>query len=204
MLDHAEHQAVTGQDFRGRSGTAGIDEVRPCPNCGRTKRWPGGRGGAASWPAPARRRVPPGSAPTRILALSLPMHVLRRHLLLLLVGTTAACSMMRTDNRRTLNALDAALTPASTTAKVALAPVALPVGLAAFAADLTVVHPVASIDDAWDDTADLLWTPRGESTLRKVLFVPVAALATPVVFAADWFGRWLLPIESSPGAEVGP
>ena len=55
----------------------------------------------------------------------------------------------------------------------------------AFAADLTVVHPVASIDDAWDDTADLLWTPRGESTLRKVLFVPVAALATPVVFAAD-------------------
>lgn len=71
-------------------------------------------------PGAVFRRV----APTRILALSLPMHVLRRHLLLLLVGTTA-CSMV---HRHPLHpdALDAALTPASTTAKVALVLVALP------------------------------------------------------------------------------
>lgn len=131
------------------------------------------------------------------------MNILPRCLLLLLVGTSAACSMLRTDNRRTLNALDAAFTPDSTAGKVALAPVALPVGLAAFAADLTIVHPVVTLDDAWDDTTDLLWTPRGESTLRKVLFVPVAAVATPVVFAVDWFGRWLLPVESNHGVGGG-
>jgi hypothetical protein len=113
---------------------------------------------------------------------------------LLLLG--AACSMFRTDNRRTLNLLDRELTPKDTAAKVALAPIALPVGVAAFAADLAVVHPVATIDNAWNDTEELLWRSRDESALRRALVVPIAAIATPFVFAGDWFGRWLLPITS--------
>jgi hypothetical protein len=114
-----------------------------------------------------------------------------RSLVLLLAG---ACSMTERDNRRTLELLDRELTPPSTAGRVALAPLALPIGICAFAADLAVVHPIATIDDAWLDTRDLLWTPSHESPLRKVLFVPFAALATPFVFAGDWFGRWLLPI----------
>jgi hypothetical protein len=113
-----------------------------------------------------------------------------------LLAAAAGCSMFRSDNRRTLNLLDRELTPESTGAKVALSPVALPVGIAAFAADLAVVHPIATIDDAWDDTEDLLWRPRDESALRRALFVPFAAVATPFVFAGDWLGRWLLPITS--------
>lgn len=108
----------------------------------------------------------------------------------------SACSMCRESNRRTLDLLDRELTPESTAAKVALFPVALPGGLVAFAADLAVVHPAATVDDAWDDTEQLLWHPRDESSLRRVLFVPLAALATPLVFTGDWFGRWLLPIAS--------
>ena len=102
--------------------------------------------------------------------------------------------MFRTDNRRTLNLLDRELAPEDTAAKVALAPLALPAGVAAFAADLAVVHPIATIDDAWDDTEALLWRSEDESALRRALVVPFAAVATPIVFVGDWFGRWLLPI----------
>jgi len=104
--------------------------------------------------------------------------------------------MFRTDNRRTLNLLDRELAPEDTAAKVALAPLALPAGIAAFATDLAVVHPIATIDDAWNDTEELLWHSEDESALRRALVVPLAAVATPFVFAGDWFGRWLLPITS--------
>lgn len=114
----------------------------------------------------------------------------------------AACSMMLTEHRRTLNLLDEELAPPSTAGKVALAPVALPVGLVAFAADLAVVHPVASVDDAWADTVDLLWRPRDETPLRKALFAPVAAVATPFVLVGDWAGRWLFPIASRSEPQV--
>lgn len=114
----------------------------------------------------------------------------------LLSALLCACSMFRSDNRRTLNLLDQEAAPASTGTKVALAPLALPIGVLAFAADLAVVHPIATIDDAWDDTEELLWRPKDESGLRRALFVPLAAAATPFVFFGDWFGRWLLPINS--------
>lgn len=122
--------------------------------------------------------------------------MLPRSLALAILLSTTACSMLRESNRRTLDLLDRELTPESTAAKVPLFPVALPIGIAAFAADLAIVHPVATVDDAWDDTEELLWRPRDESALRRVLFVPLATLATPVVFLGDWFGRWLLPITS--------
>ena len=114
----------------------------------------------------------------------------------LLLALAGSCSMFRTDNRRSLNWLDETFTPGSTGAKVALAPVAFPVGVLGFAADLAIVHPVATIDDAWDDTERLLWQSKDESALRRALFVPFAALATPFVFTGDWIGRWLLPIDS--------
>lgn len=95
------------------------------------------------------------------------------------------------DNRRVLGLLDRELTPSSTAGKVALAPLALPVGLAAFAADLAIVHPACVVDDAWLDTVDLLWTSKEESAFRRALFVPLATLATPFVFTGDWLGRCL-------------
>jgi hypothetical protein len=106
--------------------------------------------------------------------------------------------MLSEDNRRTLAWLDHELAPESTTAKVALAPVALPTGLCALALDAAVVHPICTADDAWLDTRDLLWTARDESALRRTLFVPLAVLATPLVFAGDWLGRWLFPLPEHP------
>jgi hypothetical protein len=108
-------------------------------------------------------------------------------------GLLAACTAVR-DGRRTLDWLDANLTPSSPAARGVLLPVAIPVGVVGLLTDVLLVNPVLAIDDAWGDTTDLLWTSQEESTLRRVLFTPLAAVATPFVFAGDWLGRSLLPL----------
>ncbi len=111
-----------------------------------------------------------------------------------LLAALGACSMFDDDNRRTLNWLDRELTPDSTAGKVALAPIALPVGIVAFVADAAVVHPITCLDDAWLDTVDLLWDAGDETGLRRALMTPISVLATPVVFLGDLLGRWTLPL----------
>ena len=122
--------------------------------------------------------------------------ILRVAPLALLVALTAGCAVDLREHRNVLNWLDGELTPASTTARVALVPVALPVGVAGYLVDSFLVNPVRVADDAWFDTVDLLWTSRGESTFRRMLLVPFAAIATPFVLVGDWLGRFLLPIPS--------
>lgn len=107
----------------------------------------------------------------------------------------AGCAMFDHDNRRTLNLLDTNLAPASTAGRVALLPLAIPVGATALVADAVVVHPIAAIDDAFGDTMEVLWSSHDESPLRQVVFTPLAAIATPFVFAGDWLWRCLWPID---------
>jgi hypothetical protein len=114
--------------------------------------------------------------------------------LLLLALCLGGCAVAKRANRRTLNALDAHATPASEPARWLLAPVAFPAGVLAVVADAFVVHPATVFDDAWYDTVDLLWTSREESRFRRALFLPLAALATPFVYAGDWLGRAALAI----------
>ena len=114
--------------------------------------------------------------------------------LLVAVCGAAGCTTSRDDSRRTLDLLDANLTPGSPVARGLLLPVAIPVGFAGLVCDTVVVNPVCAIDDAWLDTTDLLWTSRDESTLRRTLFTPLAALATPLVFGLDWLWRSLVPL----------
>jgi len=116
-------------------------------------------------------------------------------------GLLAACTCVRRDSRRTLDLLDTNLTPASSAWRAVLLPVAIPVGCSALLADSIVVNPIHAIDDAWGDTVELLWTWREESTLRRVLFTPLAALGTPIVFACDWLGRSCLPLSPRQEAE---
>jgi hypothetical protein len=118
----------------------------------------------------------------------------QRWLAALLVLALAGCAQVKEENRRTLNALDAAATPQSEAGRWALSPVALPVGIVALVTDMLVVHPACSLDDAWGDTVQLLWTPRDESRFRRAVLLPLVTLATPLVFAGDWVGRALLPL----------
>lgn len=105
-----------------------------------------------------------------------------------------SCAVFDVDNRRTLNWLDGHATPQSSGGRWALAPVALPVGIAAFAADACVVHPVCAVDDAWRDTHDFLWRHEQETELRSYAMAPLRAVATPVVFASDWLVRALFAV----------
>ena len=106
------------------------------------------------------------------------------------------CAVINEENRRTLNAMDAAWTPESAGARWGLAPVALPAGLLGLAADAFVVHPACVLDDAWGDTVDWLWTPEpDESRFRRAVLTPLCALATPLVFVGDWLGRALFPMQ---------
>lgn len=107
----------------------------------------------------------------------------------------AGCSMSERANRRTLNALDEHVAPESDGARWAWAPVGLPMAFVAWGVDFLVVHPACSIDDAWGDTVEWLWTSHGETRFRRAVFIPLAALATPFVFVGDWVGRWILDID---------
>lgn len=110
---------------------------------------------------------------------------------LLMLG---GCAIFEPENRRLLELLDADLAPPPGAAAIALTPVTLPVGVVALAADMVVVHPVASIDDAWLDTRDVLWHSTDETSFRKVVMAPVSVLLTPVIFTGDWLGRSLFAI----------
>jgi hypothetical protein len=127
---------------------------------------------------------------------------LRRALGAALVLTLSGCAVFEADNRRTLNALDAHASPPNAAARWALAPVALPVSFVAALADVVIVHPVCSIDDAWHDTVDWLWTPHGESKFRRAVLLPLSALATPFVFTGDLAARAVFAIP--PHGEEAP
>ncbi len=118
------------------------------------------------------------------------------HLVLLALAALAAsgCAVTQEQNRRLLNAMDASLTPCCDGGRWALAPVALPLGLVAGVLDAVVVHPATAVDDAWGDTVELLWTPEGESRLRRAVLTPFMAAFTAPVFVGSWLGRCLLPI----------
>jgi hypothetical protein len=105
------------------------------------------------------------------------------------------CAVFESENRRTLNALDEHVTPQGAGARWALSPLALPLGFGALAADLLLVHPVCSVDDAWGDTVEWLWTPRGETRFRRAVMLPLVTVATPVVFGGDLAGRSVFPID---------
>lgn len=108
---------------------------------------------------------------------------------LLLSLLVSGCAVFVAENRRTLNAMDAHLTPTSTGARWALSPVTFPAGLLGAVVDIVLVHPAHVIDDAWGDTVELLWTPRGESRFRRAVMLPLVVIATPVVLISDWLGR---------------
>lgn len=118
----------------------------------------------------------------------------RTALLALLLLACTACAVSRKDNRLTLNALDEHVAPESTAARWALAPVGLPVGIVAGVVDMLIVHPATVFDDAWDDTQDMLWTPRNESRFRRAVMLPLVTVATPFVYIGDWLVRSIFDV----------
>lgn len=117
-------------------------------------------------------------------------------ILLALAALLGGCALADEDNRRTLNALDARISPDSLAGRIAVAPLVLPLGVAAAATDQLLVHPIVVAPDAWDDTVDVLWTPDPqESAFKRGLLLPLALLATPPFLLGDWLIRSAFPVD---------
>lgn len=115
--------------------------------------------------------------------------------LLLIALLWVSCAPVEKDYRYSLAWLDREATPESTGARVALAPVAIPVGIVAWVVDGVVIRFGLVGDDAWADVVDVFWDlDEDTSDLFRASSFPVRVVLTPVGFVLDFVGRWLLPI----------
>jgi hypothetical protein len=115
---------------------------------------------------------------------------------LVLAAALAAggCAFNNPANTPLLTALDGAVQPESTAAKVALGPVFVPVGVTCGVLDICVVHPAQSVPRAASDAWRVVWKNAGGSfTQQSLLFVP-RVVTTPVVFCFAWARRSLFDV----------
>jgi len=112
----------------------------------------------------------------------------------LLALAAGGCAFSNPANTPLLTALDGVVEPDSAGAKVALAPVFVPAGVACGALDVGVLHPLQSLWFAAEDTWGSVWAaPGGSLGEQAALFVPKAA-ATPVVYVVCWIGETLFDL----------
>ncbi len=109
-------------------------------------------------------------------------------LLAILLIQLTGCAVFNDDNRRALNKLDENISPQSTGAQIALAPLAVPVASGAVLVDGLLINPAYAVKPAWDDTYELYWKPREvEPLTRAMLFIPIVVLTPPT-----YVGSWLI------------
>ena len=106
-----------------------------------------------------------------------------RHILVvgLVVMFTSGCAVLAEENRHLARALDDNLAPDSTTAKIALAPVAIPVGFAALAVDGVLINPVAFAPESWD-AATWAFEEVPYTGLGEIVVFPMRVVTFPVLF----------------------
>ena len=116
---------------------------------------------------------------------------------------TGGCAFMNRDNMRMLNWLEDDVMPAKgTTARQLTYPITVPLGLCAMAADIIVVHPICSVDDAVLDTDDACWSKFywDQGYVTECAQLPFRVVFSPVVLVFDWAGRCLFDIPPNPRA----
>ena len=114
--------------------------------------------------------------------------------LLLAAVLAGGCAFTNPDNARILTALDNAIEPETTSGKVLLSPVTVPLGLVGGALDICVVHPTYALAYAGEDTYRAVWAgPQGSFASQAIKVVPKAAV-TPVVFVFCWLGESLFDL----------
>jgi len=113
--------------------------------------------------------------------------------------TVSGCAFLNRANTPLLNALDEAVRPETTLAKVALGPIFVPAGVLCAALDIAVVHPVQSVGFAAAHTGRVLWTgQQGPLSERVLLFVPKLA-ATPLMFTVVWLADSVFDLRRQKG-----
>lgn len=100
----------------------------------------------------------------------------------------AGCAFMNRENTPLLNVVERRLVPATTGIKVLVSPIVVPVGIAAGATDVFVVHPLMVIPPAARDVRNF-WRQRIDGYVTRMGAVIPRAAVTPVLFAGSWLGR---------------
>ncbi|MCB1176895.1 MAG: hypothetical protein KDK36_04885 [Leptospiraceae bacterium] len=104
------------------------------------------------------------------------------------------CAFMNRDNRILTNKLDETINPESTSSKVILAPIAIPLGTVSLLTDALVLHPISRIPYAIKDTYDILWENPGGGIVRQTFLFFPKLIFTPITFAASWFIRSIFDV----------
>lgn len=110
-------------------------------------------------------------------------------ILLLMVLLSSGCAAFRENNRPLTNYLDSKINPETTTGKVALAPVAVPLGFCSLTLDAAVAYPVAKLPGAVNDTTDIVWRNPSGGYMREVFLFAPKVVITPVVFTGVFIGK---------------
>ena len=111
----------------------------------------------------------------------------RVHLLLACLAAilTSGCAVLNQDKRSLTSFFDEHLAPESDAARIALAPVAIPVGLTALVIDGFVVNPVSHLGDAFREVRFVgLW---------EIVVFPMRVVTCTAIFAYDEIGYCTLP-----------
>ncbi|MCB1191711.1 MAG: hypothetical protein H7A23_16990 [Leptospiraceae bacterium] len=104
-----------------------------------------------------------------------------------------SCAVLSKKNRYTLDFLDENLDPESTGARIALAPVAIPVGITAFVIDGFLIHPIYSLPCAVDDS---FWVFREVSNtyVLEIIVFPMRIVTMLATFLGSEIVRITIPI----------
>jgi len=112
-------------------------------------------------------------------------------LLAAILTVLSGCAVFNRDNTPMLNQVEDHLWPESKTGRIAVAPIVFPVGFVAASIDAFIVHPALVVDDAVEDTGDVLWEDFNWDTqyFSECALLPWRAVFTPVVFTSDYLAR---------------
>jgi len=136
------------------------------------------------------------------------MRTLRLGLLPALV-ICCGCAVLNPENRRTFNFVKQTLVPRYEEPNFWQYCVLVPAGLGAVTLDTFIVHPAMVLDDAWDDTAALLWSrfEWEDHYVTECALLPLRAATTPLVYVPIWLFRAAFDVsesEEQPSVEVPP
>ena len=106
----------------------------------------------------------------------------------------SGCAVVKKKHRHVANLLDENLTPEDRASKVALAPIAIPVGLAALLVDGAAINPVLNLPKAVDDAGNV-FTKIDSAGPGEIVVFPMRVVTFVVFFVGSEVGRCALPID---------
>ncbi len=116
-----------------------------------------------------------------------------RMLMIPLTATLFSCAVLKAENRPLTAYLDEHATPESAAGRAALAPLALPAGLATLALDAVLVNPLQQLPDALEVGEAPFKIAEDAGALELILF-PMRVITAPVLFVGAWIFLCTIPV----------